>query len=450
MLIDPGWANRRPGQSAAALLLHSGKTEFTISYNIYDIVKMIPRAAAKTLHRFARGFPVLALTGPRQSGKTTLARAAFPAKRYVSLENPDERLFATQDPKGFLGRFPDGAILDEAQHCPELFSYLQSLADGDGRMGLFVLTGSQNFQLLSGITQSLAGRSAVVQLLPFSLAELAAAGKSPGVSLDEFLLKGLYPPLYDRKLRAQEWYGSYLMTYLERDVRHIANVHDLILFQRFVRMCAARTGQLLNLSSLAADCGVSQGTARNWIAILQASYVLFLLQPHHENFGKRLVKTPKLYFHDTGLAAALLGIQDAEHMAVHPSRPALFETFVVNEFLKARFNAGLGSNLYFWRDNVGNEVDLVAEDGPVLKPVEIKSGKTLADESFAGLRRWLKVAGKRSAAPVLVYGGEESFERSGIAVRSWLAFGGAGHRKRTPQQRARQSAPRRRVSATAR
>lgn len=398
---------------------------------------MIPRAAAITLRRLARGYPVLAVTGPRQSGKTTLARATFPGKRYASLENPDERLFATQDPKGFLGRFPDGAILDEVQHCPDLLSYLQAVVDRDRRTGLFVLTGSQNFLLLSGISQSLAGRSGLVQLLPFSLAELAAADVSFPGSPDEFLLKGLYPPLYDRPLKPQEWYGNYLMTYLERDVRQIANVHDLILFQRFVRMCAARTAQLLNLSSLASDCGVSQGTARNWIAILQASYILFLLQPHHQNFGKRLVKTPKLYFHDTGLAAALLGVQDTEHMTVHPARPALFETFVVNEFLKARYNAGLASNLYFWRDNVGNEVDIVTEIGPLLHPVEIKSGRTLTEDAFAGLGRWLKYAGKKSAVPTLVYGGEESFERSGIRVRSWLSVGDATVAGKARRKRAR-------------
>jgi predicted AAA+ superfamily ATPase len=260
-----------------------------------------------------------------------------------------------------------------------------------------------------------------VQLLPFSLAELTAAGKAPA-AVDDFLLKGLYPPLYDRDLLPQEWYGNYLMTYLERDVRQIAKVHDLNLFQRFVRTCAARTAQLLNLSGLATDCGISQGTARNWVAILQASYVLFLLQPHHENFGKRLVKTPKLYFHDTGLAAALLGIQDVQHMMVHPARPALFETFVINELLKARYNAGRASNLYFWRDHVGNEVDVVAEHGPLLQPVEIKSGKTLADDAFTGLRRWMSIAIDRSARPLLVYGGEDSYEREGISVRSWLAL----------------------------
>ena len=309
---------------------------------------MIPRAASRTVRQFAKGFPIVVLTGPRQSGKTTLARMAFPRKRYVSLEDPAEREFAREDPRGFLGRFPDGAILDEVQHCPDLLSYLQTGVDKDRRMGLFVLTGSRNFGLPSSISQSLAGRAGIVQLLPFSLGELRGAGRLTS-TLDEALYRGLYPPVHDRPLEPAAWYAGYVTTYVERDVRQIAAVHDLGVFQRFVRLCAARTGQMLNLASLATDCGVSQGTARNWIGILQASYVAFLLPPHHRNFGKRLVKTPKLYFHDTGLAAALLNVQGVDHMAVHPARPALFETLVVNEYLKGCFNRGLGSNLYFWR-----------------------------------------------------------------------------------------------------
>ena len=379
---------------------------------------MIPRAASRTVRQFAKGFPIVVVTGPRQSGKTTLARMAFPRKRYVSLEDPAEREFAREDPRGFLGRFPDGAILDEVQHCPDLLSYLQTGVDKDRRMGLFVLTGSRNFGLLSSISQSLAGRAGIVQLLPFSLGELRGAGRLTS-TLDEALYRGLYPPVHDRPLEPAAWYAAYVTTYVERDVRQIAAVHDLGVFQRFVRLCAARTGQMLNLASLATDCGVSQGTARNWIGILQASYVAFLLPPHHRNFGKRLVKTPKLYFHDTGLAAALLNVQGVDHMAVHPARPALFETLVVNEYLKGCFNRGLGSNLYFWRDNVGTEVDLLIERGAALDPLEIKSGQTVNDEFFSGLRRWMGYAGRESGSPALVYGGEENFRRSGVRVVAW-------------------------------
>lgn len=379
---------------------------------------MIPRQAATTLARLAHGYPVLVLTGPRQAGKTTLARAAFAGKRYVSLESPDERQFAAEDPRGFLARFPDGGIIDEAQHCPSLFSYLQTLVDLDGRMGLFVLTGSQNFGLLAEITQSLAGRAGVVQLLPFGLAELSAAGIAPAM-LDELLLRGLYPPLYDRPLETDSWYASYVMTYLERDVRQLANVHDLNLFQRFLRLCAARSGQLLNLSNLALETGVSANTARNWLSILEASYLIHLLPPHHRNLGKRVVKTPKLYFFDSGLAAALMGIRTTEQMALHPQRGSLFETFVVAEFLKRRFNAGLSSNLYFWRDNSGTEVDLLVEEGAALHPVEIKSGQTYTPDMAAALNKWRRYAGECAGPPRIVYGGGESFQRSGVRVRSW-------------------------------
>ena len=379
---------------------------------------MIPRAATATLKKLATGYPVVAVTGPRQSGKTTLVRAAFPRRPYVSLEDMDERAFAAGDPRGFLDRFRGGAVIDEAQHVPELFSYIQTRVDESRRLGEFILTGSQNFGLLSRITQSLAGRAGMLSLLPFSAHELRRARRSLG-GLDEFLLRGLYPPVHDRRLAPMTWYSNYALTYVERDVRQIANIHDLALFQRFLRMCAARTGQLLNLSNLANDCGVSHVTIRAWLSVLQASYIVFLLSPHHANFGKRLVKTPKMYFHDTGLAAALLGIEDAEHMAIHPSRAALFETYVVSECLKDRFNRGLPSNLYFWRDNVGHEVDLVVERGGKLVPVEIKSGQTLVDEWFAGLGKWARIAGTRAAKANLVYGGTKAFVRSGIAVHPW-------------------------------
>ena len=379
---------------------------------------MIPRLAEPTLHRLARGFRAVVILGPRQSGKTTLARAAFPDKPYVSLEAPHERIFAATDPRGFLARFPDGAILDEIQHLPQLFSYLQVDMDADRRRGRFVLTGSQNFSMVSSIAQSLAGRAAIVQLLPLSIRELGS-GRIPGGNLDELLFKGSFPALYDQPVTPQDWYASYVTTYLERDVRQLANVHDLLQFQRFLGLCAARTGQLLNIASLASDCGIAQGTVRSWLGVLQASYVVSLLPPHHENLGKRLIKSPKLHFLDTGLAAFLIGVQDARHLSVHSARPALFETFVAAEFVKQRFNAGLRSNLFFWRDNIGTEIDILVEDGSGLFPIEIKSGGTLNEEFFDGLRRYLKYAGPRAAGAGLVYGGDESYVRSGFSVRSW-------------------------------
>ena len=379
---------------------------------------MIPRLAEPTLHRLARGFRAVVILGPRQSGKTTLARAAFPDKPYVSLEASHERIFAATDPRGFLARFPDGAILDEIQHLPQLFSYLQVDMDADRRRGRFVLNGSQNFSMVSSIAQSLAGRAAIVQLLPLSIRELGS-GRIPGGNLDELLFKGSFPALYDQPVTPQDWYASYVTTYLERDVRQLANVHDLLQFQRFLGLCAARTGQLLNIASLASDCGIAQGTVRSWLGVLQASYVVSLLPPHHENFGKRLIKSPKLHFLDTGLAAFLIGVQDARHLSVHSARPALFETFVAAEFVKQRFNAGLRSNLFFWRDNIGTEIDILVEDGSGLFPIEIKSGGTLNEEFFDGLRRYLKYAGPRAAGAGLVYGGDESYVRSGFSVRSW-------------------------------
>ncbi|MBI4838660.1 MAG: ATP-binding protein, partial [Nitrospirae bacterium] len=328
---------------------------------------MLKRAAAKTLLSLAKAFPVVAITGPRQSGKTTLARSVFAHKKYVSLEDPDQLEFVRQDPRGFLSRFPDGALIDEAQRCPQLFSFLQTRVDAEKKRGLFVLTGSQQFGLLSGITQTLAGRVGLLQLMPFSLAELKENGKKPK-GLDEILLKGLYPPLHDRKISPGMWYANYVLTYIERDVRQLLSVKELSTFQRFVRMCAARTGQILNLTSLGNDCGITHNTAKAWLSVLEASYLVFLLYPHHRNFGKRLVKSPKLYFYDTGLAAWLLNIQDAGHLSVHPARSSLFESLVVSELLKARFNRGLVSNLFFWRDNTGIEVDIVAEKGDRLIP----------------------------------------------------------------------------------
>lgn len=387
---------------------------------------LIPRHAEAALLRLAGEYPVVAVTGPRQSGKTTLVRKVFPDRPYVSLEDLDEREFATVDPRGFLGRYPDGAILDEVQRCPALFSYLQTRVDQARRKGLFILTGSQQFNLVSGIAQSLAGRVALIPLLPFALTELQAAKVAPK-NLSDLLFKGLYPPVYDGHRQPGIWYGNYVRTYIERDVRQIINVRDLAVFQRFVRMCAGRTGQLTNLSELANDCGITHNTAKAWLSVLEASYILHLLQPHHRNFNKRLVKTPKLYFCDTGLASWLLGIQSAAQLDTHPQRGALFETWVVGELLKIRYNRGLESNLYFWRDRSGNEVDVLIERGNKLAPVEIKAGQTVSQDYFRNLDYWKKVAGKASGKSWLVYGGGKGQPRHEHCVVPWIEIGGTGN-----------------------
>jgi predicted AAA+ superfamily ATPase len=383
---------------------------------------MIPRAAASTLQRLAQGFPVLVLTGPRQSGKTTLAKSVFSDKTYISLENPDERAFALQDPKRFLQRFPQGAVLDEVQRCPELLSWLQAWVDERGIMGDFVLTGSSQFDLMVGVTQTLAGRVGRVELLPLCADEMATSQKAPA-DLNTALFQGCYPALYDRDVSPPDWFANYISTYIERDVRQLVAVRNLTQFQTFVKMCAARSGQLLNLTSLGADCGISSVTAKQWLSVLEASYIVSLLQPHHRNFGKRLVKAPKLYFCDVGLAAWLLGIRDATSLDTHAARGALFETYVVSELMKQRLNAGQPRDLYFWRDSAGNEVDVVIESAQGLQAIEIKSGSTFASDWTDGLKKWQKFAGDESIQPSLVYGGTDSHEREGVQVWGWPALG---------------------------
>lgn len=383
----------------------------------------IPRFLATIAQERLKGFPVVVISGPRQSGKTTLARLIAPDLPYFSLEDPDTRAFATDDPRGFLAHAADGAILDEVQRCPDLFSYLQGMVDGDKRMGRFLLTGSSQFELISSITQSLAGRASMLTLLPFSLGELQAVGRQPE-SINALLLAGLYPPIYDRPVDPTTWLQDYVATYLERDVRQILKIQDLAAFQRFVQLCAGRIGQLLNISSLAADTGITRVTAESWLSVLQAGHLIHMVRPWSVNISKRLIKTPKIYFCDSGLAAWLLGIRRPEHLTAHPHRGALFENWVVTECIKARLNAGLRPELHFLRDKEGHEVDLVVETAPNgIQAVEVKSGATVAGDFFAGLDYWSSKLAGRTVHPWLVYGGETAQNRNAGTVLPWSGLG---------------------------
>ena len=379
---------------------------------------MFDRLLAHTLLRLSAGFPVVAVTGPRQSGKTTLVRRVFPDKPYVNLEDPAERAFALEDPRGFLARFSNGAIFDEAQRWPDLFSYLQGMVDAERSPGRFILTGSQHFGLLSGVTQSLAGRVGLTRLLPLALGELPTAHVE-ALGLDGLMLRGFYPALHAQPVLPNDWFASYVATYIERDVRQVLNVQDLSVFQRFLRLCAARSGQLLNLSALAGEAGVSPSTGRAGLSVLGGGDLVYLLPPFHRNFGKRLVKLPKLYLVDVGVACWLLGIRSVEVWNLHPLRGALFETWVVSEFLKARLNAGQPADLYFWRDNNGLEADLVFETAGRLQSIEIKSGRTVTPDYVRAGQKAARFAGDDALQPWLIYGGEESYERSGVRVMGW-------------------------------
>jgi len=385
---------------------------------------MIERDLTPRLRAAAKAFPAVTLTGPRQSGKSTLCRALFPDHSYANLEAPDVRDFAATDPRAFLAQFPDGAVLDEVQRTPDLASYLQPLIDADPRPGKWILTGSQNFALLESVSQSLAGRSAVLHLLPLSFAEIVRFDNAPR-SLEEVLFTGGYPRIYDQAIPPSDWLSSYVATYIERDVRSISNVGDLVTFQRFVELCAGRTSQLVNYLSLAADCGISQPTAKAWLSILEASFILFRLPAWSGNLRKRLVKMPKMHFHDTGLVCWLLGIRKPEQLRTHPLRGAVFETWVVSEIARHRMNAGERGGLSFYRDQHGVEADLLVETAEGMRIVEAKAGQTVTADMFAPARRIAEALGNvASLQPTVIYGGDTAQDRSEARVTPWHAIAG--------------------------
>ena len=375
---------------------------------------MIEREIARHVRQVFRQYPVVTLTGPRQSGKTTLCRSVFPDLPYVNLEAIDEREAASRDPRGFLSQYPNGAVLDEIQRVPSLTSYIQVRVDEVRRNGLFVLTGSQQLDVSQTVSQSLAGRTAVVRLLPFSMAE--AMQLSPLYNIDALLYTGFYPRIYDQRINPTQALADYFDTYVERDLRQLSELRNLSTFQRFVRVCAGRAGQLLNAQSLGADVGVSHTTVRQWLSLLEASYVVFLLYPYHGNVAKRLIKSPKLYFYDVGLAAYLLGIENPKQVTTHPLRGNLFENCAVLEALKHRYNSGKTSNLYFYRDSTGHEVDLIYMIAQHPVPVEIKAGQTVVQDFFKGLSHFEKVMGGLPHGGLLVYGSDKESTQAGVRV----------------------------------
>jgi len=379
---------------------------------------MIERILKNKLLELITKYPIVTLTGPRQSGKSTLLRTSFPDYQYVSLEDPDMRLFALEDPRGFLTTYPDKTIIDEVQRVPALFSYLQTHVDNENKEGMYLLAGSHNFLLMESINQSLAGRAAILRLLPFSHSEMKTGSIVPN-TIDEEIFKGAYPRLYDKDIIPTDYYPFYIQTYVERDVRLMKNIGDLSKFIKFIKLCAGRIGQLLNLSGLANECGVSVSTATAWVSLLEASYILYLLKPDHNNYAKRLVKSPKLYFYDTGLACSLLNIKSTEQVTTHFLRGGLFENLVINEFVKESLNKGEEPNLNFWRDSTGNEVDLLQTVGSKQYAYEIKSGATFSQDYFKGVSKWAKLSGANSEQCFAIYAGEKSIKTSHGEVLSW-------------------------------
>jgi hypothetical protein len=372
---------------------------------------MIERDIKEKLILMGSKFPIVTLTGPRQSGKSTLLKSVLSDYSYVSMEDPDNRLFATDDPRGFIRTYPDKTIIDEVQRVPELFSYLQTHVDDVNREGMYYLAGSQNFLLMQSISQSLAGRTAILKLLPLSLKELKQAQILP-LSTEEEIFFGGYPRIYDKHIHPTDFFPSYIQTYIEKDVRLLKNIEDLSMFIRFIKLCAGRIGQLVNLSSLANETGVAVSTVQSWLSVLEASYVIYLLKPDHHNYAKRLIKSPKLYFYDTGLASSLLEIDDATQISTHFLRGGLFENMVINEFIKGFLHNGKEPQLTFWRDSTGNEVDLLISEKGRQKAYEIKSGATYSSDDFKGIRVWAKLSGAKAEDCHVIYNGDRHFSTS--------------------------------------
>ncbi len=380
---------------------------------------MFNRAISQSLLTASQSFPAILLTGPRQSGKTTLLKLLFPDYHYINLEAPDTLLRIKSDPRGFLGSSENHWIIDEAQNFPELFSYLQETIDSNPIKGRFILSGSQNFLLNEKISQTLAGRVAILELLPLSYQEYLSNPDCLPMRLWDYLYQGSYPRPYHEHINSSVWYNSYIRTYLERDVRSLLNIRDLSTFQLFLKLCAGRHGQLLNLNSLANECGISQTTATQWLSILEASYIIFLLRPHHQNFNKRLVKTKKLYFYDSAIVCHLLGIDSPEHLKIHSHRGAIFEGFIMAEIIKYYYALGKIPPLYFWRDHLGTEVDALLEQGNQMIAIEIKSTATFNPELLLELNKWRKIANIPPKDGFLVYGGDDSFQYEKMSIVAW-------------------------------
>ncbi|MDP2423194.1 MAG: ATP-binding protein [Bacteroidales bacterium] len=379
----------------------------------------VPRVLSVKLQQAAQQFPVLFLTGPRQSGKTTLLKQTFPDYRYVNLEDPEMRAWALEQPKDFLQVNSWPVIIDEAQYAPELFSYIQLITDNHQKAGMFLLSGSQNFLLMEKITQSLAGRSAILNLFPLSYTELAGAGIDDETNI--MILKGFFPRIYQSIDEVSLFYKSYINTYVERDVRQLANIGNLNDFVRFIKLCAGRTGQLLNLSSLATEAGIAYNTCKSWLSWLSAGFVLQLVQPHYKNFNKKIVKAPKIYFNDTGLLCNLLGINSTETLALHPLRGSIFENLIYIELIKQRMNSAKDSNIWFWRDNHGTEIDFILEEALTLTAIDVKPGMNFHDAYLKNLLLFKKYnpdVGKL----FLVYDGQLSREKNDISIINWKRF----------------------------